>query len=211
MSDVQRTPEWYAARLGKVGASRIADVVAKTKNGWGASRANYLAELVCERLTGQPTQGYINAAMNWGIETEPDARTAYEFYADQTVELVGFVDHPSIPMAGCSPDGLVGDAGLVEFKCPQTATHIDTLLDGTIDRRYRLQMQWQMACTGRQWCDFVSYDPRMPPSMQFFRYRVERDDKEIAELEEAVKAFLHEVESKVYMLRVRYEPETIAA
>lgn len=211
MSDLQRTPEWYAARLGKVGASRIADVIAKTKSGWGASRANYLAELVCERLTGQPAQGYINAAMHWGIETEPDARTAYEFYTDQTVELAGFVEHPSIPMSGCSPDGLVGDDGLVEFKCPQTATHIDTLLDGTIDKKYRLQMQWQMACTGRQWCHFVSYDPRMPASMQFFLYRIERDDKQIAELEEAVRVFLQEVESKVYMLRMRYESESVAA
>src|SRR5690606_6597640 len=143
------------ARLGRVTASRIADVTAATRNGWGASRANYKAELVAERLTGQPAQRFISGAMQHGIDTEPDAILAYEFFTDQTVEPVGFVDHPTIAMSGASPDGLIGDDGLVEVKCPNTATHLDTLLGGAIPDKYLKQMQWQMACTGRQWCDFV--------------------------------------------------------
>lgn len=207
----QRSPEWFAARLGKVTASRIADIVARTKSGWGASRGNYCAELVVERLTGAPFHRYVNAAMQWGIDTEDDAKDAYEFFVGETVEPIGFVDHPTIAMAGASPDGLVGQEGLVEIKCPETKQHIETLLSGTVDHRYQLQMQWQMACTGRAWCDFVSFDPRMPESMQFFRRRIYRDDAEITRLEKEVAAFLKEVESKVYMLRLHYEPETVAA
>lgn len=207
----QRTDEWFQARLGKLTASRVADATARTRSGWGASRANYMAELVAERLTGAPAERYINAAMQWGIDTEPAARDAYEFFSDNAVELVGFVDHPKIAMTGASPDGLVGDDGLVEIKCPNTATHIETLLGSKLDRKYVVQIQWQLECTGRQWCDFVSFDPRMPESMQFYRQRVERDDGLLKELREDVQTFLKELDSKVYMLRLHYEPDSLEA
>jgi putative phage-type endonuclease len=202
----QGSPEWYAARRGKVTASRIADVIARTKTGWGASRANYMAELLVERLTGQSEPGYTSAAMQWGTEQEPNARAAYEFYVDCDVEAAAFVPHPAIAAAGASPDGLVGIGGLVEIKCPNTATHIDTLLDDGIPAKYADQMQWQMACTGRAWCDFVSFDPRMPEPMRLFVRRVERDAARIGFLEGAVVEFLAELDAKEAALRARYEP-----
>ena len=208
---VQGSPEWFAERVGKVTASRVADVIARTKSGWGASRANYMAELIAERLTGAKSEGFVNAAMQHGIDTEPHARDAYSFYAGVEVEPVGFIAHPTIPMSGASPDGLVGNDGLVEIKCPSTATHIDTLLTGKIPEKYITQMQWQMACTGPKWCDFVSFDPRMPESMRLFIKRVERDEKLIASLEKEVELFLREVETKVAALRSMYEPEQEAA
>ncbi len=206
----QRSAEWFEARLGKVTASRIADVVARTKSGWGASRENYMAELICERLTGEPAAGYVSAAMQHGIDTEPEARAAYEMWTDSTVTEVGFVPHPEIAMSGASPDGLVGDDGLIEIKCPGTARHIKTLLGGTIDRRYLLQMQWQMACTGRAWCDFVSYDPRISPEMQLWIERVERDDETIDWLTKEVVAFLEELDEKLAVLIQRYNGEDSA-
>lgn len=204
---VQGTDAWLQARLGRVTASRVADVVARTKTGYGASRANYLAELVAERLTGTPAEKFTNAAMNWGTEKEPEARNLYEFMRDAPVVQVGFVPHPTIEMSGASPDGLVADSGLVEIKCPNTATHIETLLSGELAGKYITQMQWQMACTGRAWCDFVSFDPRLPASMQLFIRRVERDDARIAELEREVVAFLGELDRTVAALRDKYEKE----
>lgn len=197
----QRTDEWFAVRCGKCTASRVADVVAKTRNGWGASRANYMAQLVVERLTGQPAESYINAAMQHGIDTEPEARTAYEFYRDCEVTQVAFTDHPSIPMSGASPDGLVGNDGMVEIKCPNSATHIESLLGASIPDKYIIQMQWQMACEGREWCDFVSYDPRMPEELRLFVERVARDDKRINLLEKDVADFLAEVSAKFEQLQ----------
>lgn len=196
----QRTPEWHQARLGKVTASRMADVIARTKSGWGASRKNYMADLVAERLTGNPTDSFQNAAMKWGTETEPQARAGYAFYRDVEVAEVGFIDHPEIAMTGASPDGLVGEDGLVELKCPNTATHIDTLLNKAIPDKYVVQMQWQMACAGREWCDFVSFDPRMPPDLQMFCHRLERDGERVAELEDMVSEFLGELEALVSKL-----------
>lgn len=207
MSDLQRTDEWFSARLGKVTASRIADVCARTKTGWGASRKNYMAELVAERLTGARAEGFTNAAMQWGTDMEPEARVAYEFYRDATVTEVGFVPHPSIAETGASPDGLVDDAGLVEIKCPNTATHIDTLRGGSLPEKYFLQIQWQLACTGRDWCDFVSYDPRLPESMRLFVDRVKRDDAAISAIEKDVSEFLTELREIVRDLRSKYEPE----
>lgn len=201
---IQGSPEWYALRVGKVTASRVADVIAKTKTGWGASRANYMAELIAERLTGEPAEKYTNAAMAWGTENEPDARAAYEFFRDAQVVEVGFIEHPSILMAGASPDGLVGDAGLVEIKCPNTATHLDTLLTQAIPARYVTQMTWQMACAGRAWCDFVSFDPRLPETMSLFVKRVERDDSLIASLEKDVSDFLDELAQKLGQLNSLY-------
>lgn len=206
----QGTDDWQALRLGKVTASRIADLMARTRTGWGTSRTNYMAELVAERLTGVKSEGFSNAAIKWGFEMEPQARDAYVFFADADVTQIGFVDHPRIAMTGASPDGLVGDAGLVEIKCPLTATHIETLLTASVREKYLFQMQWQMACTGRQWCDFVSYDPRMPERMRYFCQRVPRNDRLIADLEREVSEFLREVADKVAALQAKY-PERIAA
>lgn len=201
----QQTQEWFNARVGRVTASRIKDVVARTKTGYGASRANYMAELVAERLTGQPADRFQNAAMAWGTQMEPEARRAYSFRADVDVAEVGFIEHPEIDMTGASPDGLVGFDGLVEIKCPNTATHLDTLLSATVPGDYLTQMQWQMACTGRKWCDFASYDPRLPAGMALFIARVHRDEARIAELEVEVKAFLAELADKVERLRATYD------
>lgn len=206
----QGTPEWHAARAGKVTASKIADMMAKTKTGWGASSANYLADLVAERLTGTVAEGFTNAAMQWGTEKEPEARAAYEFYRDASVEQLGFVLHPTIDYSGCSPDGLVSVDGMVEIKCPNTATHLETLLGATVPEKYIKQMQWQMRCCERQWCDFVSYDPRLPARMQLFVKRVHRDDAAISEIEHEVLIFLREVDAKVSALNKQYG-EAIAA
>ena len=193
----QGSPEWHQARLGKVTASRISDVAAKIKTGWGASRSKYMGELIAENLTHEPTPSYTNAAMQHGTDTESQAAAAYAFYTDAELELVGFVDHPKIEQAGCSPDRLIGKDGLVEIKCPQTSTHIDTLLGGSIPKKYIDQMYWQMACTRREWCDFVSFDPRMPPETQLFIQRIERDKERIKELEEMVVDFLAEMNEKI--------------
>ena len=201
---IQGSAEWFGARLGRVTASRVADVIAETKSGWGASRANYMAQLVAERLTGEVAETFSNAAMKWGTEMEPDARAAYQFYRDALVVEVGFVPHPRITMSGASPDGLVGEDGLVEFKCPNTATHIETLIGQTVPTKYITQMQWQMACTGRQWCDFGSFDPRLPEDMRLFVRRVDRDDALIADLEAKVSDFLAETDAKVEALTRLY-------
>lgn len=203
----QRSEEWFRQRLGKVTASRIGDLMAKTKTGYSTSRANYAAQLIAERLTGTVQDSYSNAAMQWGTETEPQARAMYAFTTGLEAEETGFHDHPTIIMSGASPDGLVGDAGLVEVKCPITATHIATLRGSGIDRKYILQMQWQMACTKRDWCDFVSFDPRMPPEMQLHVERIERDNALIAEIEGEVTAFLTEVTNTVLDLQRRYMKE----
>ena len=196
----QRSSAWFEARLGKVTASRVADVIAKTKSGYSASRDNYMAQLICERLTGQQGESFTNAAMTWGTETEPLARSAFEAYADVMVEEVGFVPHPSIEMSGASPDGLVGLFGMLEIKCPNTATHIDTLLTQTVPGKYITQMQWQMRCCERQWCEFVSFDPRLPQDLQLFVKRVEFDPEYVAMLEKEVVQFLAELDDKVNKL-----------
>lgn len=203
----QGSPEWHAMRCGKVTASCIADMMAKTKTGWGASRANYKAKLVAERLTGVVADGYTNGAMEWGLAMESEARTAYEFYQGTTVEPIDFAVHPEITMSGASPDGLVGADGLVEIKCPNTATHIDTLLGQSIPQKYILQMSWQMACTGRTWCDFVSYDPRMPEEMRLFVQRLTRSEPLIADIHAHVVAFLAEVDETVAKLTQIYRRE----
>lgn len=204
---IQGTPEWHAARCGKVTASKIADLTAKTKSGWSASRANYMATLVAERLTGTVAESFSSAAMQWGKDHEEEAARIYAFERGTELSTVGFVLHPMMDNAGASPDRLAGNAGLVEIKCPNTATHIETLLGGSIDGKYVKQMQWQMLCTGRAWCDFVSYDPRMPVEMQLHVARVERDDKAIAEIEDAVRSFLGELDTMVAALRERYMQE----
>lgn len=199
----QGSDEWKQLRLGRVTASRVADVIAKTKSGYSASRDNYMAQLICERLTGTVAESYTNAAMAHGVETEPLARAAYESYADVLVDEVAFVAHPTIEMAGASPDGLVGNDGLLEIKAPQTNTHIDTLLSETVPTKYFTQMQWQLATTKRAWCDFVSFDPRLPDGLQLFVKRVEFDTEYAAMLEEEVTKFLAELDAKIFKLNER--------
>jgi putative phage-type endonuclease len=208
---IQGSDQWKAIRLGKVTASRVADVVARTKSGYGASRANYAAQIIAERLTGHPIESsFTTPAMQHGVDTEPEARNAYQFYHGVTVYQVAFVQHPTIADVGCSPDGLVGDDGLVEIKCPNTATHLETLLGQTVPGKYETQIQFQMACTGRQWCDFISYDPRMPEQMRMFVRRVYRDDQRIAELETEVVAFLKEIKSRIEQLEAIYGEKAAA-
>lgn len=196
----QQTPEWFAQRAGKVTASRVADVMAKVKSGEAAGRANYRAQLVAERLTGTAAESYSNAAMQWGTDTEPYARMAYEAATGNLVLETGFVLHPDIGFSGASPDGLIGNDGLVEIKCPNTATHIDYLLASTVPEKYKPQMAWQMACTGREWCDFISYDPRLPEDLRLFTVRYKREEDYIEELEAAVVQFLKEVDETVLQL-----------
>ena len=195
----QRTDDWFAARLGKVTASRVADVIAKTKTGYGAGRANYMADLVVERLTGQKASSFSNAAMEWGTEQEPNAKAAYAAKTGILVEEVGFIDHPTVAMSGASPDGFA-EEGLVEIKCPNTATHLEYIFDGKPPQKYVTQMQWQMACAGKPWCDFVSYDPRLPERLQLLVVRVPRDDDYIKMLEQEVTTFLQELDDKLNKL-----------
>ncbi|MBA9063921.1 lambda exonuclease family protein [Methylobacterium fujisawaense] len=199
---IQGTAEWLDARCGKVTASRVADVLAVRRDGKPtADRERYLMELVGERLTGLATQHHLTAAMLEGSEREPQACDAYEFlYGVDTVK-VGFVDHPAIAAAGASPDRLIGADGLVEFKCPTLRTHLETLLTGEIPEEHRPQMRWQMACTGRAWCDFASWHPSVPPALRLWVKRLHRDEAQIAKDEEAVRAFLGEVEARVTRLR----------
>ena len=197
---IQRSDEWRTARCGSLGASSVHEAIARTKTGWGASRANRMAALIVERLTGAPEESYINAAMQHGIDTEPEARNAYIFLTDAGVTEIGLMRHPSIVGSHASPDGLVEPDGLLEIKCPQPATHLDFLLNKAIPDKYQIQMQWQMACTGRQWCDFVSYHPSFPPRLRLFIKRVPRDDARIAELEFLVTAFLAELDLTVAAL-----------
>jgi putative phage-type endonuclease len=193
----QKSPEWFAARLGKATASRIADVMAKTKTGYGASRENYLMELALERITNAQAPSFMNAAMQWGVEQEPFARSAYEAATGNFVFEVGMIDHPTIPMSGASPDGLLGVDGLIEIKCPESKQHLKTLSTRKPDMKYIYQMQWQMACTGRDWCHFTSYDPRFPEHLQLIFIEVERDDELIGEIETEVRLFLDEVTKMV--------------
>lgn len=197
----QRTEEWFNARLGKVTASRIADLMAKTKSGYSASRDSYMAQLTIERLTQKPTEGYSNAAMQWGTEQEPFARAAYETKTGQLVTEVGFIVHPEIDQAGASPDGLVGSEGMVEIKCPESKTMIETLLSDRVPDKYFKQMQWQMACTGREWCDYVVFDPRMPENLQLCVRKVMRDDYLIKEIKFEIEKFLNELDQQVNKLR----------
>ena len=196
----QGSEAWFQARLGKATGSRIADIIAKTKTGYSTSRENYMAQLVCERMTQKVAESYSNSAMAWGTETEPLARAAYEVETGYVVDQIGFVDHPFIAMTGASPDGLIENSGMIEIKCPNTATHIETLLSEKVPTKYLTQMTWQMCCTGRHWTDFVSYDPRMPENLQLFIKRVEYDPKYAAELEQEVIKFLDEVDEKIKQL-----------
>ena len=197
----QHSVEWWDARRGKVTASRVADVMARTKKGWGADRKHYLAEKVSERLTGKNKDRKKVASLEQRLDLEPDARAAYEFYSDNVVDLVGFIEHPTIPNAGASPDGLVGLDGGLEIKCLDFESFLEVITADAIEREYILQMQFGMACTGRKWWDFVAYEPSMPEELRLYVKRVERDDQLIAEIERDVVEFLAEVELKVAQVR----------
>ena len=198
----QRTDDWYAARLGKVTASALHKVLAKTKTGYGADRGNYMTQLVLERVTNSKADGYSSAAMQWGIDQEPFARAAYEATRGVMVDEVGFIPHPTIKDAGASPDGLVGDDGMVEIKCPESKTALECWLsENPVEAKYFAQMQWQMRCADRSWCDYVVFDPRMPAKAQLFIKRVERDDAWLEKAEAEVIKFLAEVDAKVAALK----------
>ena len=197
----QGTEAWLQLRLGKVTASRVADIMAKTKTGASASRGNYLIELALQRVTGNIEPMYTNDAMAWGTATEPQARVAYEVKTGNFVDQIAFVEHDIIEWFGCSPDGLVGNDGLIEIKCPNSATHWATIKDKKPPNKYVIQMQTQMSCTNRKWCDFVSFDPRMPERSQLFICRVERDQTMIDEIEVEVMKFLNEVEIEVNLMK----------
>lgn len=198
----QRTDEWFAARCGCVTASRLSDVMAKTKSGYSASRKNYMMDLICQRLTGKSEQGFTTAAMQRGTELEPVARERYilnQFDAD--VIEVGFIPHPTIEWFGASPDGMVNDDGLLEIKCPNTATHVDTLRTGKPKREYILQMHAQMMCTGRNWCDFVSFDDRLPENLAYFETRIELDSELVISITDEVTLFLTELENELEAIK----------
>ncbi len=198
--DEQRTEEWFTIRLGKATGSRFKDVMTKVKYGESAAVKNYRAQLVSERLTGMKEEGFTTTAMQWGIDNEDTARLRYELHSGEIVDECGFFQHESLP-AGASPDGLIGSDGLLEIKCPNTATHIETLKIQNVPKTYYWQVMGQLWITGRQWCDFVSFDPRMPENAQLFVKRVERDDEAIAELEESVRDFLIEVDREEQFIK----------
>lgn len=195
---IQGSQEWFQARLGKVTASRIADVLAKTKTGWGASRYSYMGELIAERLTGRPNEPFTTSAMEWGRANEAKARAAYEFKYDCQVTEVGFIEHPRLEgLAGASPDGVIDDETLLEIKCPSTYVHLDTLTSGKIPPRYQLQMQWQLECVqGKRRCKYVSFDPRLPENLQLFVATYEIGEQ----LEPEIRKFCDEMRMKLLVL-----------
>ena len=203
----QRTEEWFAARVGKVTASNVDNVIVKVKNGESMYKRKYRTQLITEQLTGKPVKIFMNEAMRHGVEYEDEARNAYiaklGLLKDVDVKEEGFVDHPTVMMSGASPDGMVGDEGLIEIKCPQPMTHTTTLETGEIHKRYMHQMMWQMACVGGhiKWCDFVSYHPDFPDDLKLFIKRVPRDNELIARLEEEVSTFVQEVEYKIKTIK----------
>ena len=203
----QRSTEWYAARCGSLGASQLNEALATTKNGWGASRENLKNRIIAERLTGSPTETFQNAAMVWGVVTEDQARKAYEEATGTFVDELGIAQHPVLEHTHASPDGLVGEDGLIEIKCPNTTTHIETLKAQKVPSKYMNQMLWQMRCVDRKWCDYVSFDPRLPAHLQLFIKRVERDDAAIAELEAKVAEFLDEVQGEIDELNRRFSDD----
>lgn len=205
---VQGTPDWLAARAGSLGASQVADALARTKTGWGASRANLAARLVTERITGKPVESFVTSAMMRGTELEPQARAMYSLHTGHDVAEIGIVRHPVIAHTHCSPDGLIDAGGMVELKCCGAARHIEVLNDSPPEDRYVKQCLWQLACTGREWVDLAYFNPDLPPPMQLVIHRIERDDAAIGEMEDAVAAFLAEVAETVANLEARYGKAT---
>lgn len=203
MSAIQGSTEWLAERAGHATASRFKDILATIKTGEAATRRNYRVQLVTERLTGIPCQSFTNAAMEYGTATEPLAREAYEAETGELVEQVGFLKHPALTWTGASPDGLIGDEGGIEIKCPfQSTVHVETL-QGGMPTEHRPQIQGVLWVSGRKWIDFISFDPRMPEKLRLHVERVNRDDKYIADLEKSVTSFLMEVAQQTESLLKR--------
>jgi hypothetical protein len=197
---IQNSPEWHELKCGWIGASRIGDMLATTKNGWAASHKNYFNELLAQRLTGRRTSRYVYS-LNSRLEMEPEARSAYAFYTSNDVVEVGFIPHPRIERAGASPDGLVGDDGGLEIKCCDVGAHLAMIETGVIDSDYIYQCQFGMACSERQWWDFVAYHPDLPEELKFWTKRIERDDHAISRIEAAVREFDAEIENKIAAIR----------
>ncbi len=203
----QRTAQWFQARLGKVTASNIYNVLSKTAKGLPTSKyEDYKIKLITERLTGETSPHYETEDMRWGIEHEEDALKEYAFIYDTEISQCGFIQHPTLKMAGASPDGLIGENGLIEIKCPRSANHMRFCIDNEIKPEYHAQMQFQMACTERQWCDFISYDPRFTGDSSHLRMKIKRiyrDDKQIEQINQAVQAFLAEIEREIKQLSTK--------
>jgi len=205
VSCTQGSQEWMEARCGMVTASRMSDVMAFLKKGGETqSRANYRAEILAEILTGQVADHYVSPEMLFGIEQEPFARAAYELRSGNDVKEVGFIYHPSIERCGASPDGLVGKDGGLEIKCPKTSTHLKWIAEGVVPAEHYDQIQTNMLCAGREWWDFVSFDPRLPRRYQLFTVRVPRDEGRIAEINDGVRLFLHEVDRAIEALDAKF-------
>lgn len=196
----QGTDQWKQARVGIATASRFGDVIAQTRSGYAASRKNYMAELVVERLTGLPADSFTSTAMAWGTETEPVARLEYSLATGNAVEETGLWIDDVLPI-GASPDGFVNKDGTLEIKCPNTATHLETLMSKKVPRQYVAQIQGQLLLTDRKWCDFVSYDPRLPENAQMIIIRVERDQEYIDNLLKELTKFLDEVDEQVKFVK----------
>jgi len=197
----QGTDAWVQARLGKLTASRMHDAVRRTKTGWSEYRRAYMIELIAERLTGMARKSYLSEAMLWGIETEPQALAVYQKRRGLVTQPGCFVEHPFIPMTGATPDAFVDEDGLVEIKCPDSHTHVGYLIDRMVPEQYIAQTQWQLACTERKWCDFCSFDPRMPPDLRLLVVRVERVPEIIEELETLACEFLKELDEALAMIK----------
>jgi len=199
----QHTQDWFNMRLGACTGSRVKDAVSKMKNGkdYYAAREDYLADCIVERLSGVPIDHYVSPAMQWGIENEVVGVAAYEDAMDWSVTPCGLATHPQIEWFMASPDGLVGDDGCIEVKCPTSATHIQWIIDGCVPDEHLAQMKAVMSCAERKWCDFCSFDPRMPKEYRLFVRRLEFDQKLNAEMEEEVQKFLAEVKDRMEMLK----------
>jgi putative phage-type endonuclease len=206
----QGTEAWHTHRLGWVTGSRLSEVMAKTKSGYSASRDNYMMELLCQRLTGKREESFSSQAMQRGIEKEPIARGCYEAQCGVMVIEATFCKHDKIDWFGATPDGFVGSDGLLEIKCPNTKQHVDFLRTGKPDGKYQWQMLCQMECTGRKWCDFVSFDDRMPTDLQFAVTRFHRDDDRISEMVAEVKKFIGELNSLETEMRSKLKQEKAA-
>jgi len=193
----QRTDDWWNARRGQVGASRVYDVCT---GGKGITRQNFMDELICLIVTGQK-DNFTNQYIEWGIDQEPKARQMYEIVTGNDVAEVGWVCHPHLHRTGASPDGLVSDDGLLEIKCPASKTHQAFILNDKIAKKYIYQMQWQMECTGRKWCDFASYDPRFPDPLKIKIQRVNFDKELVEKITENVVTFVNELEEKLAHIR----------
>lgn len=200
----QGSAAWLQGRLGKITASRMEDVIKRLKSGAeSAARRDYKLDLIAERLSGRSEDHYVSPEMEWGIDNEQYARAAYEIGCDVMVDQVGFVLHPTMNFSGGSPDGIVGKDGLIEIKCGKTTTHLKWMQAGIVPEEHQAQIQWNLCCTGRQWADFISFDPRLPEGLRIFVVRMLRDDKRIAEMEEEVVRFNDEIEFALKGLRAR--------